>query len=73
MPLRVPVGSDRTTNTIMRISPVPYRPCRKPVLNTPPAKPRIYPTPSTVPGTAMASMETASIKPLALNLRFTTR
>ena len=29
--------------------------------------------PSTVPGTAMASMETNSIKPFALNCRLTTR
>ena len=29
--------------------------------------------PNTVPGTAMASMDTNSIKPFALNFRFTTR
>ena len=73
MPLRVPTGSERTTNTITRMAPVPYSPCRKPVRNTPLAKPRMKPTPSTVPGTAMARMEVNSIKPLALNFFLTTR
>ena len=34
---------------------------------------RMKPTPRTVPGTAMASMETNSMKPLALNFFLTTR
>ena len=41
--------------------------------NTPLEKPRMYPMPSTVPGTAMASMDTNSIKPFPLNFFFTTR
>ena len=48
-------------------------PCRKPVRKTPPAKPRMKPTPSTVPGTAMASIETNSMKPFARNFFLTTR
>ena len=31
IPLRVPTGRLRTMNTMIRIAPVPYRPCRKPV------------------------------------------
>ena len=73
MPLRVPTGSERTTKTITRIVPVPYIPCMKPVRNTPFANPRIKPTPSTVPGTAIARMDVNSMNPLALNFFLTTR
>ena len=41
MPLRVPVGRERTTKAMIRIAEVPYSPFRKPVRNMPLEKPRI--------------------------------
>ena len=45
----------------------------KPVWKTPLEKPRMKPTPRTVPGTAMASMETNSMKPRPAKRLLTTR
>ena len=53
--------------------PVPYKPCKNPLWNNPLLKPRIKPTPKTVPGTAIASIAVNSISALPLKLRFTTK